>query len=107
MDPKSFLLLVNLCDLAIFYCLLPAVPVGCMSCPPVLYSLLLWQKKNNQVQFQALSYEAEQEIIHHDLLRVLVLNIVYLAIILGLYFTNLRQLYLLNFFHQGFPLLGS
>jgi hypothetical protein len=59
-------------------------------------------KNNKQAQYQALSYEAEQAIISHDLLRVLVLNIVYLAIILGLYFTDLRYHYLLNFFTRIF-----
>jgi hypothetical protein len=59
-------------------------------------------KNNKQVQYQALSYEAEYSIIKHDLFRVLILNIVYLVVILGLYYTNLRHPYLLNFFSKIF-----
>jgi hypothetical protein len=59
-------------------------------------------KNNKQVQYQALSYEAEYGIIKHDLFRVLILNIVYLAVILALYFTNLKHPYLLSLFAKIF-----
>lgn len=35
-----------------------------------------------------LSHQAEYGIIKHDLIRVIALNVVYLAVILGLYYAN-------------------
>ena len=39
-------------------------------------------------QLSHLSHEAEYGIIKYDLIRVIALNIVYLAVILGLYYAN-------------------
>jgi len=47
--------------------------------------------KKPQQQFQALSHEAEYAIIRKDLLKVLILNAVYLVLILGLYFADRRS----------------
>ena len=76
-------------------CAVADVPEGC-------YNLFTMAKNNKQVQYQALSYEAEYSIIKKDLFRVLVLNLVYLALILGLYFSDLKHHYLLNFFTKVF-----
>ncbi len=51
-------------------------------------------KKNRNLGFSQagqpahLSHQAEYGIIKHDLIRVIALNIVYLAVILGLYYAN-------------------
>ena len=50
------------------------------------------------------SYEGEYRIIKHDLVRVLVLNSVYLAGVLALYFSNLKTHYLENLFTKLFHL---
>jgi hypothetical protein len=46
----------------------------------------------------AMSHAAEYRIIKSDLIRVVILNLVYLAIILSLYFGNLRTHFLDNWF---------
>lgn len=60
-------------------------------------------KKNKKPLIQttggvALSHEAEYRIIKFDLIKVLALNLVYLAIILGLYFANRSSGFLDNWF---------
>jgi hypothetical protein len=47
---------------------------------------------------QGMSHEAEYRIIKFDLLRVVILNAVYLAIILSLYFANQQSHFLDNWF---------
>jgi hypothetical protein len=42
----------------------------------------------------------EYRIIKHDLLRVIVLNVIYLAAVLVLYYTNQKTHYLENWFSQ-------
>ena len=48
------------------------------------------------------SHDAEYFVIRHDLLRVLILNVVYLVAILALYFTNLKSHYLEAWFSKLF-----
>ena len=45
-----------------------------------------------------MSHEAEYRIIKFDLIKVIILNAVYLVVILALYFTNLKSGYLDNWF---------
>ncbi|MEK7161289.1 MAG: hypothetical protein AAB729_01195 [Patescibacteria group bacterium] len=47
-----------------------------------------------------LSHEVEYRIIKHDLLKVLALNVVYFALILGLYFTNQQSHFLDTWFSK-------
>ena len=56
--------------------------------------------KNRQQQYQALSHEAEYLIIRKDLMRVVALNVVYLAAILTLYFTDQKTQYLEHWFSK-------
>ena len=51
-----------------------------------------------QTGVQALSHEAEYRIIKFDLVKVVILNAVYLAAILGLYFANQKSHVLDNWF---------
>lgn len=46
----------------------------------------------------ALSHESEYKIIKHDLVKVVVLNLIYLAAILFLYFGNQRTHFVDNWF---------
>lgn len=62
-------------------------------------------KKNKKHEFKAvaqtaggMSHEAEYRIIKHDLIRVVILNAVYLVVILTLYYTNLKSGFLDNWF---------
>lgn len=45
-------------------------------------------KMMSQAGNSSMSHEAEYSIIKFDLIRVVVLNVVYLAVILGLYYAN-------------------
>lgn len=54
--------------------------------------------KKVQQQYQALSHEVEYRIIRKDLIKVLVLNAVYLALILALYFSDRKTHYLEHWF---------
>jgi len=56
--------------------------------------------KKVQQQYQALSHDAEYAIIRKDLVRVLILNAIYLAAILALYFTNQKTQYLEHWFSK-------
>jgi hypothetical protein len=47
-----------------------------------------------------LSYAAEYRIIRHDLLRVVMLNAVYLACVLAIYYSNLKSGYLEKWFDK-------
>lgn len=47
-----------------------------------------------------LSHAAEYTIIRHDLIRVVVLNVIYLAGVLVLYFTDQKTQYLERFFEK-------
>jgi len=47
---------------------------------------------------RGLSHESEYRIIKFDLIKVIILNVVYLAIILGLYYGNQRTGFLDNWF---------
>jgi hypothetical protein len=64
-------------------------------------------KKNKHRQVQAvasashnsgLSHAGEYRIIKFDLIKVVILNVVYLAVILGLYFANRQSGFLDNWF---------
>lgn len=57
-------------------------------------------KNNKQVQYTALSYEEEYGIIKKDLIRVLLLNSIYLILILAVYFTNRKYDYLVHIFSK-------
>jgi hypothetical protein len=48
----------------------------------------------------SLSHTAEYHIIKHDLIKVLVLNIIYLAAILAIYYTDLKSHYLEHWFDK-------
>lgn len=54
--------------------------------------------KRPQQQYQALSHEAEYAIIRRDLIKVVILNLVYLALILALYFANRKSGFLDHWF---------
>jgi hypothetical protein len=56
--------------------------------------------KNRQQQYQALSHQAEYAIIRKDLLKVLILNAIYLALILGLYFADQKTGFLQHWFSK-------
>jgi len=56
--------------------------------------------KNRQQQYQALSHEAEYQIIRKDLIRVLMLNALYLIAILALYFSDQKTHYLEQWFSK-------
>jgi len=56
--------------------------------------------KNRQPQYQALSHQAEYAIIRKDLIKVLILNAVYLAALLALYFTDRRTQFLEHWFSR-------
>lgn len=45
-------------------------------------------------------HSGEYKVIKHDLIRVLVLNLIYLAAVLVLYYTNLRSHYLEAWFSR-------
>lgn len=45
-----------------------------------------------------ISHQAEYRIIKFDLIKVLILNIVYLAVILGVYYSNQQSHFLDNWF---------
>ncbi len=47
-----------------------------------------------------LNHAAEYRVIKHDLLRVLALNVIYLAGVLVIYYTNLQTHYLENWFDK-------
>jgi hypothetical protein len=51
-----------------------------------------------QVSAGAVSHAAEYRIIKMDLIKVVILNLVYLAVILSLYFGNLHSHFLDNWF---------
>jgi hypothetical protein len=53
---------------------------------------------NGQKMNQADAQVAEYRIIKHDLLRVVILNALFLAAVLTLYYTNLHSQYLERFF---------
>lgn len=61
-------------------------------------------KKNRQAHSSGtaytvgLSHEAEYKIIKFDLVKVVILNAVYLAVILGLYFANQKSGFVDNWF---------
>ena len=61
-------------------------------------------KKHKNQQYQAYtntgssSHEAEYRIIKMDLIKVIILNAVYLAVILGLYYGNQKSHFLENWF---------
>jgi len=44
----------------------------------------------------ALSHAGEYQVIRHDLYRVIILNVIYLACILGIYFLNAKNGFLDN-----------
>jgi hypothetical protein len=46
----------------------------------------------------SISHEAEYRIIKFDLVKVIILNIIYLALILGLYYSNRQSGFLENWF---------
>lgn len=48
----------------------------------------------------AMSHEAEYRIIKHDLVKVLVLNVAYFVLIIGLYIGNQRSQFLDNLFNR-------
>ena len=54
--------------------------------------------KNRAGQYQALSKEAEYSIIKKDLVRVVILNLVYLAAVLVLFFANSKSHFLERWF---------
>ncbi len=56
------------------------------------------QNNFQSAQNPALTHEAEYQIIKFDLIKVLVLNVVYLAVILGLYFSNQKTQFLEHWF---------
>lgn len=63
--------------------------------------------KKNKKHFQnssffhvAQDYAGEYRIIKHDLLKVVLLNLLYLAGVSALYFTNLRTHYLARWFEK-------
>jgi hypothetical protein len=56
------------------------------------------QGGSQSTQNVALSHEAEYRIIKFDLIKVLILNVAYLAIILGLYFGNQKSQFLEHWF---------
>ncbi len=59
--------------------------------------------KNSQVSsVDAGIHAAEYRIIKHDLIRVVILNLVYLAAVLALYYTNLKSGYLETLFTKIF-----
>lgn len=51
---------------------------------------------------QSFTQEAEQKVIKHDMIRVIMLNALYLAILLGVFYTNKNTHYLENFFGKLF-----
>ncbi len=53
-------------------------------------------------QSQALGHAAEYKIIRRDLVRVVILNVVYLAGILALFFSNQKSHFLENWFYWLF-----
>lgn len=60
-------------------------------------------KKNLEQNFAGSTgslHAAEYAIVRHDLLRVVVLNVVYLAVILTLYFTDQKSHYLEHWFSK-------
>ncbi len=63
--------------------------------------------KNKQISgnhFSAHSFtqEAEQAVIKHDMIRVILLNVIYLAGLLAVFYTNKNTHYLENFFGKVF-----
>lgn len=66
-------------------------------------------KKEKNKQFQgngfsanSFSQDAEQSVIKHDMLKVVILNIVYLAGLLAVFYTNRNTHYLEKFFGKLF-----
>lgn len=56
------------------------------------------QSAGQPAQVQALGHESEYRIIKFDLIKVIILNAVYLAVILFLYFSNQKSHFLDNWF---------
>ena len=56
--------------------------------------------KNSKPTYTALSYEEEYKIIKKDLVRVLILNSIYLILILAVYFTDKKYGYLAHMFSR-------
>ncbi|MCL5666396.1 MAG: hypothetical protein M1383_01335 [Patescibacteria group bacterium] len=50
----------------------------------------------------SLTHEGEYRIIRHDLLRVVILNLVYLAAVLAVFYSNNKSHYLENLFGKIF-----
>ena len=53
-----------------------------------------------QPQTAGLSHQAEYRIIKHDLIKVVVLNVLYLTVILALYFSNQKSHFLDDWFSK-------
>ncbi len=54
----------------------------------------------NGIKHAGLTQQTEHAIIKHDLIRVIILNTIYLAGLLALYYSNLRTHYLERWFEK-------
>jgi hypothetical protein len=71
----------------------------CRQIQGLLYSFHMKNELKTTENISA-AHQQEYALVHKDLIKVLILNLVYLAVILTLYFTNKNTHYLENWFNK-------